>query len=213
MRVRAVALSLAVVFAVASVGTLRAQDSSPVVERYKAPAVGTTWVFETRRTGSFGTDTTEATWTYAGKEKWNGREVHAFREASNTVYRDDEGRGLGRLANGKLVESFEPFHESFSWPLKVGKRWTFRFNYRDHERGHSSDVLQFARVEAYEDVTTPAGTFKTLRIKYEDTAFFSNNSWSPDIGLTVKVLEERNASHFRGGGTRTVELKSYTPKQ
>ena len=50
------------------------------------------------------------------------------------------------------------------------------------ESNQSFDVRMSHKVEAYEDVTTPAGTFKVFRIRADDGGPYKSVTWwSPEI--------------------------------
>jgi hypothetical protein len=65
------------------------------------------------------------------------------------------------------------------------------------------------KVEAYEDVTVPAGTFKAWRVSFTDNFGFKQTTWSlPEtVGTYAKRVNERPATHPQGGaGTQVIEL-------
>ena len=69
----------------------------------------------------------------------------------------------------------------------VGKSWVNRFRMRDHERGRTLDnVMWDGEIKAYEDVTTPAGTFKAFKLVHENPYAQFIRWWSPDLGIIVK---------------------------
>ena len=70
-------------------------------------------------------------------------------------------------------------------------------------------VAFYIRVEAYEDVTVPAGTFKAFKVRTTDTMGNDNVVWfSPELGIFVKQNNRRTAQHAQGPGTRDIELVS-----
>ncbi len=138
----------------------------------------------------------------------------ASTDGSSTSYLDAQGRWLARVRGNTPLDSFEPYYAFYDWPLFVGKWWPNRFRYRDHERGRTFDNTEAdGNVEAYEDVTTPAGTFKAFKITYASRFAPSIRWWSPDLGITVKLKIERFSTHYLGAGSRETELVSYDIKR
>ena len=73
--------------------------------------------------------------------------------------------------------------------------------------------MKFAfTVEAFEEVTTPAGTFKTFRIRRTSPDDRYVVWYEPKLGLEVKRDWERYATHPLGIGTHQMEMLSYTIK-
>jgi predicted transcriptional regulator YdeE len=65
-------------------------------------------------------------------------------------------------------------------------------------------------VEAYEEVTVPAGTYMTFKVKTSNTLGDENVQWwNPDLGLFVKSKLTRTSKSAQGPGTRETELVSY----
>jgi hypothetical protein len=67
-------------------------------------------------------------------------------------------------------------------------------------------------VEAHEEVTVAAGTFKAFRLRDVPVRGISTSSviwYAPEIGWEVKRIDERAASHSRGPGKFTTELIEY----
>ena len=66
------------------------------------------------------------------------------------------------------------------------------------------------KVEAIEEVTVPAGTFKTYKISTVNSLGDDNLVWfSPELGIFVKQSNKRTAKHAQGPGTQSSELMSY----
>ena len=63
-------------------------------------------------------------------------------------------------------------------------------------------------MEAFEDVTVPAGTFKAWRLRYADTTGETQVLWSvPEtMGVFAKRTIDRSAAHRMGAGTLVMEL-------
>lgn len=96
------------------------------------------------------------------------------------------------------------------WPLAVGKKTSFY--HRGISNGNSWQVSDSAKVTGIEDVTVPAGTFKTFVI----TNAMDNSPWfdgkrtcwyAPEVGYCVKNHFKSN-SRTGGASDVTIELKS-----
>jgi hypothetical protein len=96
----------------------------------------------------------------------------------------------------------------YDWPLTVGKVWTRKLRVTDHARNQTTDVTANFKVETYEEVTVPAGTFKTYKVVYTDsTGFETINWWNPEAGW-VRIRSKRLSNHPQGPGTRELDLIS-----
>jgi hypothetical protein len=179
----------------------------------KWPPVGSGWVQAEETRGSFGSETRRANWKFLGEQTWQGKKVMAFSDGVVTNYTDSRRRLLGTVRGTALAESYQPHYTTFDWPLFVGKSWPNRFTYRDEVRGRSfENVEQDGKVEAYEDVKTPAGTLKAFRIKHEGPGLRVTSWYAPELGLFVKSHTERLQGFPAGPGVRQMELVSYELK-
>jgi hypothetical protein len=90
---------------------------------------------------------------------------------------------IGSSEDGKELESAEPCIRVFDWPLKVGKKWSNDYISRQRTEGfRPSRSKILVKIQTYEEVTVPAGTFKTLRIQAGEETFW----YAPSIGWAVK---------------------------
>ena len=90
---------------------------------------------------------------------------------------------IGSSEDGKELESAEPCIRVFDWPLKVGKKWSNDYISRQYSEGfRPSRSKRSVQIQTYEEVTVPAGTFKTIRIQAGEETFW----YAPSIGWTVK---------------------------
>lgn len=90
---------------------------------------------------------------------------------------------IGSSEDGKELESAEPCIRVFDWPLKVGKKWSSKYISRQCSEGFRPSRSEISvKIRTYEEVTVPAGTFKTLRIQAGEETFW----YAPSIGWTVK---------------------------
>ncbi len=182
---------------------------TPRAERYTPPPMGSTWTYAVSGTGSYGSGANQVTVRMA-EAPWEGRTVLNFQTPAQHQLQD---RNLGLLAvtavDGKPQVRYDP-PIGWDWPLEVGKVTT-----RDHvatvvATGQKIPFTATWTVEAYEDVTVPAGTFKAWRLRYADTTGETQVLWSvPEtMGVFAKRTMERSPSHRQGAGTRVMELVS-----
>ena len=103
--------------------------------------------------------------------------------------------------------------DAAEWPLFVGRSWVSAYRVL-YESNQSFDVRMSHKVEAYEDVTVLAGTFKVFRVSSDDGGPYNSVTWwNPETGLAVKTTAENTFKHFRGPGSRESQLISYELKK
>lgn len=199
-------------FSLGSVMSLMGCASTvPKWESFVAPAPGSSWTQVQRNTGSFGSGTTEVL-VRVGEANLDGRKVATRETKAGNILMDTDGAWLG-LTNpaGQVQVRFDP-PIGYQWPLTVGKTWTKDYTTTVAGSGQKIPFSATWKVEAYEDVTVPAGTFKSWRVSYSDTGGTTQMLWSaPEVGGFVKRVEQRSAAYQPGGaGTRETELLSLT---
>ena len=181
----------------------------PRQESYVAPPLGTAYAHTRTDTGSFGSGTSRLAGK-RGERMWKGRQMVTFESPEGTIVSRPEGGFVEVLVKDSPVTTWDP-PASYEWPLYVGKSWKQSYRMTLHAANRTISYTQMQRIEAYEDVTVPAGTFKAFRITSVDTTGQDNVQWfSPELGIFVKQSLRRTASHPQGPGTREVELVSYT---
>jgi hypothetical protein len=124
----------------------------------------------------------------------------------------ETGATVAVVREGTPLETYDPGF-GWRWPIWVGSSWLVTSSFTDHVRGRTFDSVKiWYKVAAYEDVTVPAGTFKTWRVDSDagGGATITTAWWNPDLGITVKFLSERTSGNYQGAGTRNFELKSFT---
>jgi hypothetical protein len=179
----------------------------------KWPPVNSRAVMSVRTSGSFGSGSRLQTIYFLGERDWQGRKAFAFSNGSVTTYADARRRTLARAKSDVPVESFEPYFALAEWPLVVGKRWPNRYRHHDHLSGRRFDDVQYdGKVEALEDVKTPAGTFKAFRIHLGGTSSNYILWYSGELGIFIKTRNERFSNHYLGSGVREAELAVYAER-
>ncbi len=102
-----------------------------------------------------------------------------------------------------------PEWKFYEFPLQLKKKWNI--SAKAFLRGTPVSYSIDCSVEAYEDVKTPAGTFKAFKVRRDWSlmpyrAAWTDYSWfAPDVKWAVKYTTGRN-------GGKDQELTSYTVK-
>ncbi len=102
------------------------------------------------------------------------------------------------------------------FPLRVGKEWSQRLDLRAGATGAMLPYMNRWKVEAFEEISVKAGTFKAFRISWHQEnlgpyTWWGNSTlwWSPDAKAFVKRVAGTTSS---GGWGRDWELVSMTLK-
>lgn len=180
----------------------------PRADRYVPPPMGASWVYQVTSSGSFGTLNQAASPVTVRETVLDGRKLLRFESPSFTTLQTDRVGVVAVLdPAGRPLMRYDP-PLGYEWPLEVGKTWTQDITLTV---GAATKVPMKAvwTVEAYEDVTVPAGTFKAWRVVMTDNFGFRQVTWSvPEkLGTYAKRTSERPATHPQGGaGQQVVEL-------
>ncbi len=119
--------------------------------------------------------------------------------------------------DGRQMKATSDLRKLFNFPIFVGKKWTDTNSRRSDslkQQQESTFLIEF-NVEGIEDLTTPAGTFKTYKIRHKLTNTRSNKSgwilfwYSPDVKWWVKREVEKSSFW---GNLLNAELISYELK-
>jgi len=183
----------------------------PKAERYVAPPLGSTHTNLQRASGSYGSLTEKVTWT-TGEQMWEGERLTAFESSKYTILMRP-GRGwIGTFKGGKPLITWDP-PLSLDWPLVAGKTWKKNYRMTVHAAKRTIPYQVTQKVEAYESVTVPAGTFHAFKISTSSTLGQEDVAWlSPDLGVYVKQIWKRTEKHARGPGTLEIELVATSQK-
>ena len=185
----------------------------PKAERYVAPPVGSTWTQAQRNTGSYGTGTAQVPFK-RGVRTWEGKSLGALETPQQvTVVTADGGWAAILSPDDKPIVSYDP-PIGFDFPLVVGKTWTKSYRMTVIAKNQVIPFDATYKVEAYEDVTVPAGTFKAFKISSSTNTGSEDTYWfAPELGLFVKQSLRRTDKSGYGPGTREVELVSQSIKK
>jgi hypothetical protein len=119
------------------------------------------------------------------------------------------GNWIAIFSGEKPVITWDP-PLTWHWPIEVGKTWTREQRMTIHAAKATVPYTLTQKVEAYEDVTVPAGSFKAFKVSTVTSLGDENVVWlSPELGVFVKQSLKRTAKHRQGAGSRDIELLSY----
>jgi hypothetical protein len=178
----------------------------PQVEKYTSPPVGTTYERDIRATGSYGKSYRETS-KYVGMRQVMGRPMHVHeRSTGQNTMLVPEGLWVGQFKGDAPIFTFDP-PLGVGYPMKVGKTVSREVRLTLHAQNRVIPFKANWKVEAYEDVTVPAGTFKAFRVSYEDTNGTQGTWWNnAENGIFVKWSARRSSKHPQGPGTQEAEL-------
>lgn len=144
---------------------------------------------------------------------WQGERVITFENPESAILAYPNGNWLGMVSGDKPLITWEP-HLTWNWPLEVGKTWTRNHRMTIHATKQTVSYQITQKVEAYEDVTVPAGTFKAFKVSTSSTLGEENVNWfSPELGIFVKSINTRTAKNAAGPGRRETEIVSQAIKK
>jgi len=196
------------------VGLLAGCAAAPVrIEQFKPMPVGSTVTNSQTNTGSYGSGTTQVTFT-TGRQDWAGQPVlTATSPAGAMLMRPEDGRRMGFLGpNGQLQWTLDP-PVGMQYPLEAGRSWVQQSHLTMQPGGQVVPVQSKWQVVGVEEVEVPAGRFKALRVTLEDT--MGGKLWNrdtywlePERQRVVKSSLERLPAHPAGAGTRQAVLVS-----
>lgn len=186
----------------------------PVAEAMVISPMGTVTTYHRKSSGSLGTYDGKVVWTHA-PATWQGKPVISFgAPQAGVALHDPVSFALVATISpdGKPFMAFDPPID-YAWPLTVGKTWSTQYTVTLHASGAKVPLKRDFKVEGIEDITVPAGTFKTWRLSWKDSTGETETRWiSPAQGIgTVKRHVERPASHAQGAGVLDAVLLSHVP--
>jgi hypothetical protein len=124
--------------------------------------VGDEWSFQYESATSKGTFVE----VVQREETVDGIDCFVVSSAGSEYYyrKKDLAYYIQKDSSGRIFRRYVPPHLLFSWPIAIGKQWQETIT---QERPQTRETKEFRNawsVEAAETVTTPAGTFATLKI-------------------------------------------------
>jgi len=169
-----------------------------------APAVGDTYVYrvlngynnELRGTLSYRVDKVEASRVVISV----ATDTPALGTARTEIYTNDGNWLRHALVNhDQLVDyEFTPAYPAYMYPLEPGKSWSVRVSAVDPASGRRNSVRVDGEVLGSERVTTPAGTFDTIKIRRDvyagdwdsflrETHTTETDWYAPALGRPVRM--------------------------
>ena len=178
--------------------------SDPVVATPNWPALGSTWAYEERTSGSLGSGVRQVPVKALGEQDWRGQALLAYSEGAVTTYWTARGELMAIMQGDKSLFTYEPSDKLYDWPLQVGKTWVDKGRRTDRARNQTLDFEVDVKVETYEEVMTPAGSFKAFKIVLTSAPLKTQfvNWWSPELGIVVKHTWDRFPGNQFGEGHR-----------
>ena len=179
-----------------------------------SPPTGTVFTYLRRTTGSYGSGETQLVWTVGAERAWEGRRIWplASPQAGTQLYDVTTHALVAQLNSaGQPVFSFDP-PIALQLPLAVGKAWSTKHTMTVHAQQAKLPYEVAVKVEAFEDVTVPAGTYKAFRVVSTDSFGQVGTRWllPSQGGLLVKQVIDRSASHPQGAGRLEGQLLATT---
>ena len=187
--------------------------AQPVAESPAAIPAGTVMTFHRKSSGSLGTFDGPVVWTIS-HGTWEGRPaVIQMARLGGAAFDPKTHANMANLdPEGKATMVFDP-PVGYQWPLQVGKTWTSKHTVTTPATGRSVPLEVNWKVEAWEDVTVPAGTYKAYKVVTTNNFGEVETRWTaPSVGIVLaKRLVTRPATHPQGVGELEAVLLSQTP--
>ena len=194
--------------AVLALGLFASSALGQRMEKYTPIAIGSEYVLVQENSGSFGAGTRDVGVRVVGTE-WKGRTVQGFQGPEGTILVEPDGAWFAIVGkDGRETVTWDP-PVGYSYPLEPGKSWVRSTTMTLHAQGRTVPVESRLSVEAFEDVTVPAGTYKAYRVRSVNNVGEESVNWfQPELGIFVKSRVERSAQHAAGAGVREMQLKT-----
>ncbi|TQV80542.1 hypothetical protein [Denitrobaculum tricleocarpae] len=170
---------------------------------FKMPAIGQSFSYQQTETGKPDLAWTE---TVKGVGQHNGHEVYFLEGRPGAQYttarRVADGNYVGWInEKGQPTFSGSPYVGQYKWPMKIGESWNTRYTWKNHGKGKNYAIKESWEVVAFEDLTTPAGTFPVYKLETESKSRTKTTWFSPALGVEIKAVQIR-----KNGDTRTTTL-------
>ena len=179
----------------------------PEVAKWNIPQPGSSWTVAQHNTGSYGKDIRFE--VSQSEAMWKGQPAVARANSATgmtTMFDRETSRLMAIVGrDGNPVVTIDP-PIGFQFPLKVGKEWSTTHRWAVAATGRTTEMLFSCKVESYEPVTVPAGTFDSFKIRCKGAGYEDVYWSSPDYGMFLKASLRRFADHSQGPGTQEQEL-------
>lgn len=182
----------------------------PRAEQMADVPPGTVNTYHRKSSGSLGAFDGPVPWTVS-RSTWLGQPVWAYSSPAGASLHLPGTFGLvAHLGpQGQPLMSYDP-PIALPWPLEVGKAWETTHRVTLHRDGSIRSVSIRGRVEAFETVQVPAGSWQAFKVSWTDSLGEVETRWvAPADGLSpVKRHVERPTSHPQGAGVLDAALIS-----
>ncbi|MEK9804615.1 MAG: hypothetical protein VW475_14540 [Curvibacter sp.] len=183
----------------------------PEAQNFVSVPYGTQLEYHRKSSGSYGNFDDRVTWDHK-PGTWQGQPamLAVSPQAGAQLY---EGKTHGMVAllgrDGKPAVTYDP-PLAYRWPMKVGDSYAREHKVTFHANGRTVSLTMNYRVEAYEKVTVPAGTFNAYRVVITDSNGEVQRVWvaPADSISVVKRSLHRPATHPQGEGHLEGQLLS-----
>jgi hypothetical protein len=122
-------------------------------------------------------------------------------------------------SSGRKVKNTGPLRKLFDFPLFVGKKWKDQTRSITPISKTEATFITDFQIEGVEEVTTPAGTFKTFKISYTQTVVSPSRGsgwvrywYSPRVKMWVKREVEKAPIWAAVKSLQDTDLISYELK-
>lgn len=179
------------------------QSSEPIIVgdaimAYRPPPIGTKMRW--RLAGRRGVRVSNSIVT-SHNDTFKGNKVWTTRGDEFAIYWSFSNNRLGRtFLDGSPKEESSPSRELYSFPMKPGDTWTTSYRQIDKKPDRRRTLNGNVKVIGWENITTPAGKFKTMKMSAKFTSNggrWTRTSWySPDMGFEVKGNDSWKGGRF-----------------
>jgi hypothetical protein len=162
-------------------------------------------------------------WTYRGKGRdgaytitrrvisegaFEGREAYEVQAGDARYWYSKQLGYIARVDGDRVLRRASP-PEDWQWPLQVGKSWSATVTWEDDAPPRRFVLIALWAVEAYEEITTPAGTFKAFKVSRREVQSGATQEfwYSPAVKGWVKVRAADT-----GTGSYEEELTTYAAR-
>ncbi len=146
-------------------------------------------------------------WSVVRTAVMDGFDCYVIKTGDREIfYRKEDLASVRELVSGVVIRRDVPPRPGYQWPLLMGKTWEQSFTRENWRDKQTTSMTHSWEVVAIEDVTVPAGTFKTIKIVSRNarTSRPAYEVWyAPDVKQWVKIHE------WLESGERTREMTEY----
>ncbi len=185
-----------------------ALESAAPTDSIAAPVwhVGDEWEYAYQSPSGSGT----YVWSFHRIEALDGEQNYVIKSGTREIFcRVSDLAGTMERVDGVVVLRETPARLMYAWPLAVGKSWELSHRQERPVDRQTTDRSSQWTVDAEEDVTVVAGTFRTLKITWrsKNTGAMVTEMWyAPAMKQWVKIREVLSS------GIREREMVSFKLK-